>query len=626
MIGLKLISAGGSIFRRSVLLLILLSAVFSTLAAAGLKLEKIRFEGNQHFKDSRLAKLIKSKENKPFNNKLLRLDRTILTNFYQQEGFLNVWVDSKVDRNGDKINVTFSINEGRQYLLGGIKITGVSLVTPEKFRSFFDIKKGAVFRRKAIENGLNQAESFYYNRGKPYVEFNQQQSEQDSLIFITIDVKEHKTVYIREIQYRGLESVKSFIVRRELEIGVGDLYSRRKIEKSQRNIYSTGLFEYVGMQLQTMDSVESDARLIIKLQEKKSRWIGARFGVTYEQQVIYGGTFDFTLEAGHRNLFGTARTLSFNVIPSISYDFNKNNLINPRNQYSMTYVEPWIGFTRTPGVFKISYMQIRPLHTADYNYFSSTFQVSHDFNTAWQITGQLAYNNVRILESDSLDVEFYNRTKGQDFIYSITANVVRDKRDNYINPQEGSVVEPTVKFVYSNSREDKTGTYVVNRFFKYTLGWNRYQKFPLQRNWILATRLKGGSIWELGKLSQIPILERFYLGGASTVRGYQEQLLGPVRYDENGNPTAIGGKLMVLGNIELRIPLFWLFWAEVFTDMGNVWLKNTNFNFTDIKTTSGAGLAIVTPLGPIRFDYGIKHRVEKHESRGEFHISISFAF
>ena len=111
------------------------------------------------------------------------------------------------------------------------------------------------------------------------------------------------------------------------------------------------------------------------------------------------------------------------------------------------------------------------------------------------------------------------------------------------------------------------------------------------------------------------------------MRGYREQLLGPVAFDENGqNPLAIGGKFILLTNLEFRIPMFWLLWGVVFLDVGNVWFSANDFNFTEIKSTSGAGVALLTPLGPIRFDYGFKHQPEYYESSGEFHISIAFAF
>ncbi|MEJ2636287.1 MAG: BamA/TamA family outer membrane protein [Calditrichia bacterium] len=614
------------IFKKYFYIFVTILMFLGNVYAQGLKVDVIRFTGNEHFSNSELRALIKSEEKKPFNNKYLRLDVTILTNYYQNRGFLNVWINSDIERRGNKINIIFNIKEGIRFVLGGIEVSGGGILNKNQIRNAFSIKKGDVFLQSEIDNGLNKLEKYYYNHGKPYVTLNRVQTEQDSSIFVKLDVQENETVFIRDIDYQGLARVKSFIVRRELAIGKGDIYSRNKIDKSQGNIYSTGLFDFVGMQLQAMDSTRSQARLLVKLVEKKSRWVGVRFGVAYEQEILYGGTFDFSFGFGHRNLFGTARTASVEVIPSLSYDFQSHKIINPKNQYTFTFIEPWIGYTRTPGIFRASFYQVRPMNSADYNYFSSSFQIHHEYNNAWQASGTIAFNNVKVLEQDTLAESFFTLTKGQDFIYSLSTDFLRDKRDNYLNPQEGSVLETTIKFAYSRSRDKLTGSASVNRFFKLTGQWNRYQAFVLKRNWVLASRVRAGDIIELGKRAQIPVLERFYLGGASTVRGYPEQLLGPVSYDENGRPIAIGGKLMLLGNLELRIPIFWLFWGEVFVDAGNVWLENSDFKITDIKTSTGAGAALMTPLGPVRFDYGVKLQPRRNEAPGEFHISISFAF
>jgi outer membrane protein insertion porin family len=381
------------------------------------------------------------------------------------------------------------------------------------------------------------------------------------------------------------------------------------------------------MELSALDSTRSQAVLAIRVVEKKSKWVGVRFGVGYEQEIVYGGTFDFTLEFGHRNLFGTARSISVNLIPSFSYDFNRRKFNNPKNQFSINYVEPWIGYTRTPGIFRFSFIQARPVNAANYDYYTTAFLIHHEYRNYWKVTGALAFNRVQILEGDSLDAVLTGLSQGQDIIYSLNPKLVRDNRDNYLNPQAGSVTDFDVKFAYVRNRNNQTGEISSNRFIKLAVEWDRYQKFRFYYKWILASRLKIGNIFTLDDKTQIPVSERFYLGGASTVRGYPEQLLGPIIFSKDGSiPRAVGGKLMVLANIEFRIPLIWLIWGEVFADAGNVWINASNFNFGDIKTTSGVGLAVLTPLGPIRFDYGLKHRPEDYESAGEFHISIAFAF
>ncbi len=627
MIGLKSTLAGAGNFKRVLLCgLLSLFLLAGPLFAGRLKVERIEFVGNRAFTVRQLKEVIKTERKKPFNNKLLNLDRILLTNYYQMHGFLDMWVDARFKRKGDKIFVTYTISEGKQYYLGKIQIHGAQLVPPERFRGAFKIKAGEIYNRQKIEEGLNRIENYYYNHGKPYVVLDYREDRRDSLVDVAVNIQENETVVIGDIAYEGLRRVKSFIIRRELEIKKGDLYSRDKINRSKKNIYSTGLFDFVGMSLEPLDSSRTRVRLKITVVERKSLWVGAKFGVAYEQATIYGGSFDFTLEFGNRDLFGTGRTVYLQIIPSLSYDFVSHDLVNTKNQYSLTYIEPWIGYTRTPGIFQIAYYQVRPINSASYNNFVSFFQVKHDFPRHWRVTSTLQFSQVQILQDQPLDSLFFAQTRGQDAIYSFNGSLVRDYRDNYLVPLDGYLFEMNAKFAYSITRVDSSGQRRLNRFLKLVTQWIRYQKFPLKRNWILATRIRGGSIIEFGKLGEIPLTERFFLGGASSVRGYPEQLLGPVSYDPSGHPVALGGKLLLLGNVELRFPIFWLFWGEIFFDAGNVWAQNQDFRPTDIKTTTGAGLAFITPVGPIRFDYGIKHRQQPGESPGEFHIGISFAF
>jgi outer membrane protein insertion porin family len=639
MISSKSISAGDTPFRL-IVFFALLFIFFIQPAFADLKVKKIIFQGNNSFKTSELKPLLKTKEGDSFDNKIYRLDRIILTNYYLSRGFLNIWIESEVERTGENLDVIFNISEGKRYHFGGITFSGVTLLTEIQLMDLFNLSAGDIFQMKLVEEGLNKLEDFYFNHGKPYVEITDEQVVKDSLVYFNIKIIENETVYIHELRYTGLREVKRFIIGREIIITAGDVYSRSDIEKSQKNIYSTGLFDFVGMELRAIDSTRSRAELLVKVVEKKSKWVGVRFGVGYEQEIVFGGTFDFTLEFGHRNLFGTARSIYLNAIPSFSYDFDEKRITNPKNQFSFNYVEPWIGYTRTPGIFRISFIQARPLYAANYDFFSSSFTVQHEFENNWKISGVLAYSRVQILAGDSLDNEFYQLTKGQDFIYSISSRMSKDKRDNYLNPSSGFLTDFEIKFAYVKTRDNPNVMDPNNIFVKMVGEWSRFQSFPLQRKWILASRIKLGNIFLLNPESTVPVSDRFYLGGSSTVRGYKEQLLGPVIVDSTKvNPTAVGGKFFVLANLELRIPIVWLFWGEIFVDIGNVWgefdiTDNTSQTFDQdiirkqggIVTTSGIGIALLTPLGPVRLDYGLKHRVESYQSSGEFHIGIAFAF
>jgi len=620
MIKYNLMSTGKSIFRNSFLLFWLIP-LFTCLASTDLKIAEISFTGNRFASAKKLRSIIKSKEKKPYDSRLTKLDQVLLTNFYLRNGFLKVFVSSDFSRKADKIYLDYNINEGKRYFLKSLKFEGNTIVSERELRRRIPQKLNKPYGSNLVSEGIVNIENYYMNHGKPYAEIEElTEAVDDSLINLTIRIRENQTVTITQIEITGLKSVREYVAKREIEIKRGEVYSREKIERSQRNLYSTGLFSLVNFRLEHLDTLKSSAKFIVNLSEKKSRWVGLRFGVAYEQEIIYGGTFDFGAEAGHRNLFGTGRTVSANVIPSLSYDFLTRQIINPKNQYSFNYVEPWVGYTRTRGILKIAYFQVRPSRTANYNLLSTSFKITHDFPNLWSIESELAFQSI---ETDSL--ELLSETQGQDRIYSVSFDLIRDKRDNYLNTKQGYLMEFRNKFVYSNSFNLANNASQINRFIKVTALWNRYQPFPLVTKWTLASRVRGGAIIGINKLTRIPPTERFYVGGASSVRGYREQLVGPVVYDQERIAAAVGGRYMILGNMELRIPLFWLFYGVFFVDGGNVW-REFNHITASLKASSGAGLALMTPLGAIRFDYGLKWFPKAGESKGEFHIGISFAF
>lgn len=645
--------AGKSIFKVfPILILLLLMMLNSPLySATELKVKKIIFTGIHAFSQKELKDILKSKEKGRFNSRYLKLDQILITNYYTQHGYLDVYVSGTFDREGNDITLRYDILEGKRYYFKEMRFLGNELYSSQQLRDYFKIKEGEPYIKSVIETGLNAIEDLYANNGKPYAVFSEKMEvKSDSLISLKIYIQEGETVYIEDIEYEGLELVKGFIIRRELEIKKGEVYSRRKIERSQRNIYSTGLFKFVNFRLSPINDDESRVKLIWRFVEKKALWVGLRFGVGYEQGDAVGNvtTFDATAEAGNRNLFGTARSASFKVIGSLYYgkkdpSDSRNQFLNPRDQYSFTFVEPWILNTRTPGIFNITYSRQRqPVSVVPLSIFSTSFNISHKFESPWAYTAGISLQRVNLQETSGIDINtiLQRVSQGQDLIYALTFNPVKDHRDNVLVPLYGYLTEIRNRFVYADSRivqysgMERSDTTVTNTLYKLFIQWSRYQPFTFQKKWTFATRLRASGMIEFGKqkpIEYIPTTERYYLGGASTIRGYGEQSIGRqvLVYNQNGSlqeTIPVGGKYVLLGNAELRIPLFWLFIAEVFVDAGNLWEELEDIKSFSLKVSSGVGLAVVTPLGPIRFDYGLKWFPKKGERPGEFHVGISFAF
>ncbi|MCK4754542.1 MAG: BamA/TamA family outer membrane protein, partial [Calditrichia bacterium] len=556
--------------------------------------------------------ILHSEEDEEFDARLVKLDKILLTNFYRQNGFLTVIVFDSLIINSltNEVKVIYELVEGQRYYLDRIEFEGNELYSRNALlNSFEGMTPGNPFDEGMMKSAKQGMENLYYNNGKPFVVLSfDYEFESDSMVVIKCTIKENQTVTIKDMEYIGLKLVQTFIIYRELEIKRGEVYSREELALSHRNLYRTGLFEYVRFEIKPTEEDSTQALLVIQLQEKDPAWIGARIGFTYEEEESYGNKIEIALEGGHRNLWGTGRSLSLHVVPSLAYDIESKKAINPDNHISLIFVEPWIGYTKTPGVFMASYHMYRPLNSADFNVLRFNFGVSRELTPIIDLRGSLEAKLVSLLEEGIIDTTL-EADANRDQVYSISTYGKRDTRNNFFNPTNGSLSDLSLGYSYSIG-ELESGGKDIKTYITLISSWKRYQPlkwkpFKKREGMTIATRLKGGAIFEIGPTKNLPISDLFFAGGATTVRGYPEQLLGPTTFDSEGYKNkAIGGKLLYLMNVEIRIPIYWLFVGEIFLDGGNVWREISDFNPTEIKFSTGLGLVLLTPIGPIRFDYG----------------------
>jgi outer membrane protein insertion porin family len=615
----------------------------SGLFAQEFKVKSIQFINNRAFSRNILLDVLHSKRKNEFDARLVKLDKILLTNYYRKQGYLTTEVfDSLVvNKTNRSVEIFYLLAEGYRYYLNQIVFNGNSdISTADLSRQTRGIELNVPFDEAVLLDLKQKIENLYYDNGKPFAEINlDYEFAQDTLVVAKVNIMEKQTVYIRDVKYLGLQESRKFIVKRELEFNKNEKYNRELILFSQENIYGTGLFDYVRFDLEPYAADTTGVTVNIMVQEKKARWFGARIGYAYEQEEVYGNKIEFALEGGHRNLFGTARSVSLHLVPSLQYDFKTHKVLNPENQISLIFVEPWLGFAKTPGTFQFSYHQYQPLNSADFNVMLYGINISHSAaSTVTRRNGQeitlsasAQLKFVDVLSEGALDTTL-EADVGKDRVFTTTLYARRDTKNNYFNPSGGSVSDLSIGFSQSVGKNE-FGNKRTNRYFTVISSWQRYQPvgpkvFRKQTKITLATRLKTGALFEIGGTKNIPISELFFAGGATTVRGYGEQLLGPATLDQDGYKTeALGGKLLMLLNAELRIPLYWLFQTEIFLDGGNVWQEVKFFNPAQIKFSTGAGLVLITPIGPVRFDYGYKLLKEASDrTAGYAHLGFYFAF
>jgi outer membrane protein assembly complex protein YaeT len=600
-----------------------------------MEISNISFKGVVSFSEDELIDILHSEENEEFDARLVKLDKILLTNFYRQNGFLTVTVfDSLfINRETMTVGVIYELVEGQRYYLERIEFTGNEIYTREALLSSFEgMAAGNPFDEGMMKSAKQGLENLYYNNGKPFVELSfDYEIERDSMVVVKCAITENQTITIKDMEYIGLKLVQTFIVYRELEIKRGEIYSREELALSHRNLYRTGLFEYVRFDIKPTEDDSTQALLVIQIQEKDPAWIGARIGFTHEEEETYGNKIELALEGGHRNLWGTGRSLSLHVVPSFAYDIETKKAINPDNHITLMFIEPWIGYTKTPGVFLAAYHLYRPQNSADFNVLRFNFGVSRELTPIVNLRGSLEAKLVTLLEEGIIDTTLESDAN-RDQVYSVLAYGKRDTRNNFFNPTNGSLSDLSLGYSYSIG-ELANGEKDIRTYITLISAWRRYQPlkwqpFKRRERITVATRLRAGAIFDVGPTKNLPISDLFFAGGATTVRGYQEQLLGPTTFDSEGyKDQAIGGKLLYLMNVELRVPLFWLFVGELFLDGGNVWREIENFDPKEIKFSAGLGIVLLTPVGPLRFDYGVKLNKEDSDRTSDaFHFGLYFAF
>jgi outer membrane protein insertion porin family len=593
-------------------------------AKAGI-IHKIEVEGNSFFSVNKIKDQMTLKENKWFNifkkrrfsPKKAEMDQFAIDSLYHVNGFLDAECKIEgVEEKKNKVMVMVSIKEGIQTKLSHISSSGGLPEFEEKVKKEIKILKGGdPFNQVKLNEVAFNIKTVYANNGYPYadirmlVTMSQDKTEAD----LTFKIDEDKKVYFGEVSYKGLKRTKENVAKRELTIKKGEVYSRAKIIDSEQRLFSTGLFNYVTLDALQAQEKPQNPDFTLRAVEKKPSYIGVKAELAQNQQDYQ--TLDFTGEWGNRNLAGTARKIGFSayygykILPKIE---------RLSNRLTIGYVEPWFLGTRTvlnldlyyePGVKSV----VQPYRIESYG---GNVNFSREYKKYTKIWLTYSYQQVNIYDIPPDTLETYKREKGINVRRKIILSGEKDTRDNIFIPIKGSFTQVSTEYVGGFLGGD-------NNFFKLLLSWSRYNLLG-KRNIlnVLATRLKFGYVEGLGHKDYVPTFDRFYMGGASTVRGYVENSMGPK--DQSGTQT--GGKIMMLGNLEYRRVLLWKFGYTIFIDAGNIWYSVKDVKGKDIKLTSGLGIQFFTPVGPLRLDYGRQLPIKKSPQTGRFHLSILYAF
>lgn len=580
------------------------------------RIKEIRFAGNEHYSRKKLMKWVKTRRDTLLTSGFvkkeeIRVDIERLKALYESEGYLDVLIREEWEEKNDgrSLILTFDISEGTRYFLGDISIEGNQLYPEAELQKLIKVQSGDPFSREKIREDLNRIKEFYYDRGHIFAEIDADTVVERQIVSLAFRISEKEVAYVDKVNIRGNTKTKDIVIRRELRIKPGERYDGGKIRRSKERLYNLGYFETVSFD--TEEGSEPEKRdLAVSVKEAKTGEFSFGAGFSSVDKLL-----GFVQVA--QNNFDIANP------PTFTGDGQKlalrANLGTVRRDYELSFTEPWI--FDYPLLFGVDVYNRTILKEGDIGFGFDEERRGGDLRLGKEfreyLRGDMIYRLERIDISD-VSSDATNDLKsevGQNTISSLATHLTRDTRDNIFSPTRGYTVTGSLETAGGLLGQDKD-------FVKWVSNGAVY--FPTWEKLILEFHLRGGWASEFGDSKDVPIYERFFAGGANTVRGYRERRIGP--RDPNTNDP-IGGKAMLIANAEYTFPIVEVLKGAVFYDTGNVWRRAGDIGTGTFRSGTGLGVRIKTPIGPVKLDWGYPLNPSSGEDdKGRFHFNISRGF
>ncbi|MBI4684454.1 MAG: outer membrane protein assembly factor BamA [Nitrospirae bacterium] len=547
-----------------------------------------------------LKEMMSIREGYVYNPDLIDSNKETLLEFYNALGYLNANIDDvKVEINNSRAEISITVSEGEQVKIEDIEIKGSLLVEREKIEKVIMVKKGDPYNEVDIADARYRIIDLYGDRGLIDAKVDIKQEITGRGVKVIFEIDEGLITLFGKTVISGNTRTKHEAIKRELLYEEGTPFNYTLLTKTRQKLYKLGLF--TDLDIESPEKTGKVRDIHIRVKEGNAGMI--ELGVGYGDYEHYRGSFDVS----YRNLFGMNRQPSFRA-----------ELSSIERRYILSYLEPW--FLKSPVPFRALLIREerteKSIETREIRYKLKrhTASAGIEKKLSNEFKGEVFYEFSLVKTEDvKPDVILTKEDTGTLLISSIKPGIVYDTRDNPFDPRRGVLAGISVKAAsgFLLSETDFIKAIFTGSIYK-----------AISRRFVVAVSLKSGIAQGFRDTRELPLVERFFLGGRTTVRGYEQDTLGPK--GANGTPT--GGNTFILANLELRTSLGRNFGFVTFLDGGNVWAKIDEIDIMEMKYTAGIGIRYDTPVGPLRIDYGHKLDRKTGESSGEVHFSIGHAF
>ncbi|MBN2120751.1 MAG: outer membrane protein assembly factor BamA [Candidatus Omnitrophica bacterium] len=594
--------------------------VFNIYESGRLKIKKIFIRGNITFPDGRILKLMKTRPTwflfraGFFKATTFEDDLERIRDFYKKEGFQDVEVsyNTEVDQVRGFMYITVTIEEGRRYLIGEIKLEGFNNISERKIRDVMFLKSADIYSEEKVQNQLAKIHEVYFDEGYIFAQIKPLPfvNPDTGFVDITFNIKENNLVYIRMVDVRGNTKTKDKVIRRELRIKPDERFDGKSLRRSKENLQNLGFFESVNFDTEPTDRADYQD-LVVEVKEAKTGTFS--FGGGYSSINEFIGF----VELRQRNF----DVFNFPYFTGAGQDLSLYlQTGTTAAEYMLSFTEPWIFDKPISFGFDAYLRQHDRESDVGYGYNEKKrggrLRLGKRFSDFLSAGANYTFETVTISDLSENATNALKQEEGENNISSVGLSLAYDRRDSVFNPTKGFIISSSLDVAGGGLGGDKDFIRVYSSFSNY---------FPLFRNSVLELKLRTGFAQAYDNSDEVPIYERFFAGGSSSIRGYHERKVGPI---DPISEDPIGGEALFLGNLEYTYPLGDYLKLAAFYDTGNVWARYSDFLSGDLFSSIGLGIRVKTPLGPISVDYGWPLDLEPGEEKkeGRFHFNISRGF
>jgi outer membrane protein insertion porin family len=592
------------------------------------KIKKVRFIGNKGLTEETLKARMLTKPGSLFGGgnykeEDINRDFELLKFLYLNEGYAQVRIDPpktivSPDKSG--IEVIFKIEEGPRFKIGEITFQGDLLKTPEEFLEVMNMDDQEYFSQQVIMRDLSELQAIYGDKGYAYANIVPRplMNAKTEIMDLVFQIDQGDKVSIGEIKITGNTKTRDKVIRREMKLIEGELYNETAKRNSVANLNRLGFFKAVDVQPNT-DSGSSDVMdLNIQVEETSTGTLNLGVG--------FGGFQGFAVQGSlnQTNLFGEGKNVGF----SINWSENINRLFN------LNYTDPY--FLDTLWSLGVdAYQTLRFLPDFQETRVGGAIRLGRMLDDYWRtsVRYRLDETDVRFDPNRRLNdiypVELEEESEG--FTSSLTWFLEYDRRNNRMFPTSG---------FYTNLSFEYTGIGGDLNYSEASLNMRYYK--PIIGSLVWRNNFVYGLLTSNESGRDVPISQLYRLGGANTIRGYNWFTISKRKFsndafnqlDGDGDQFAafkarrpFGGTQQFYYNLEFE----WAMVQEagikgvVFFDVGQA---EDSLSLSRLKSAYGAGIRWISPLGPLRFEWGFP--VDPDERFGEepmvFDFSISSTF